>query len=235
MIRYSTIALACIALASCQTTPAETPVNDVPTSYLALGTEPFWSLKVTAGSMVFDNNGGEMTATADSYVTRRTKNGWQYKANNLVAEIRFTECSDGMSEFTYKDSVIVIVDDKKFEGCGGGILASDTLEGTRWRFTSINGAALVSDRDTAGLAFDKGRMSGGVGCNQLGADYSFKNKQLSVGSVMSTRMGCPDAIGTQEQSFVKLLGAIASTEFPGDGSMVLTSTDGSEIILQQLM
>jgi heat shock protein HslJ len=161
-------------------------------------------------------------------------NGWRYVSKKVVADITFTPCSDGMSEFIYKDSVIVMVGDRKYEGCGGGILPPDSMENSGWRVISINGIELPHERE-AMLEFAQGRMSGSIGCNRLGAEYGYKDKKLSFGPMISTKMGCPDPIAAQELAFGNLLGGAFSTKFPGDGSMVLTAKDGAEIMLRQIV
>jgi heat shock protein HslJ len=233
MKRFLPLLLTGLCLSACQTIPAETPGEPIIGSYKALGTEPFWSMKIENGMISFDHL-GEVAAKPQSYTARPSFNGWRYVSKEITADVTFEECSDGMSDFTYKDTVIVMVGDRKYEGCGGGVVVPKSLEGTRWRFVSIDGARLASERD-AGLLFEKGRLSGGVGCNLMGADYSFGNQKLSVGPVMSTKMGCPDAVNAQEQAFAGVLATLASTEFPGDGSMVLTGSDGAKVVLEQVI
>jgi heat shock protein HslJ len=137
-----------------------------------------------------------------------------------------------MSDRTYKDSVTVMVGDRAFKGCGGGIVPPKTLERTAWRVSSINGVEIPSEQG-AMVTFGDGRMSGSVGCNRLGADYKFADGKLSFGPVMSTKMACPDPVGKQEHDFVSILEALASTAFRGDGAMVLTAKNGGQIVLMQ--
>jgi heat shock protein HslJ len=224
---------ACLLASACQTIPPETQDQKDQTSYRALGTEPFWDLTIEHGTMFFDH-GGEVTAKAKSYTARPSFNGWRYVANEMTVDVTFAECSDGMSEYSYKDSVIVMVGDRKYEGCGGGILPPDDMEKTSWRVVSINGAEVAREREAV-VSFENGRMSGSIGCNRLGAEYGYKDKKLSFGPMMSTKMGCPDPIGAQEYAFGAVLGEVASTEFPGDATMVLTGKDGVKVVLQQLM
>jgi heat shock protein HslJ len=224
------IALAAAMLASCQTVPDDGPISSnggLP--YKALGTEPFWSLEIDGTNMVFQH---EEVVTASNVEARPSFNGWRYTSANITADVTFTPCSDGMSEFTYKDTVTVMVGKKEYKGCGGGVVAPDTLERSAWRVTMIGNDKIPADRG-AMIAFGDGRMSGTVGCNRLGGDYKYGDKKLSVGPIMSTRMACPDPVGKQEMVFTGVLGALAATEFPGDGSMVLTGKDGTSLVLEQ--
>jgi heat shock protein HslJ len=221
-------------LAGCQTVPAREPPQNESTAYMAHGTEPFWSLKIDGRrSMTFDRAGDKVVITTEMEA-RPSFNGWRYTSAKINADVTFTPCSDGMSDWTFRDTVSVMVGDKEYKGCGGGIVAPTSLEGTRWRFQSVNDAAIPVERN-ATLIFDKSRMSGSVGCNRLGADYRFEGKKLSVGPVMSTRMACGDPVGTQENAVVALLSAAFSTDFPGDGTMILSNDAGIRIILMQSM
>jgi heat shock protein HslJ len=225
------IALMATMLVSCQTIPdAEPPVGSA-APYKALGTEPFWSLTIDGNNMAFKH---EAEVTASDAKARPSFNGWRYTSSKINADVTFTPCSDGMSEYTYKDTVTVIVGEKEYNGCGGGILPPDTLERTEWRVQSIDGAEIPVERN-ATIKFADGRMSGSVGCNRMGGSYMFTDKTLSLGPVMATKMGCPDPIGRQEQAFASILGTVASTTFPGDGTMVLTGKEGSKVVLMQLM
>jgi heat shock protein HslJ len=229
----ATILSALALLSACQAPADKAPLNSAPISYKAIGTEPFWSLYIKNGEMILDHS-GEVTAKAKSFEARQRANGWRYVAKEMTADITFTECGDGMSEFTHKDSVIVMVGDQKYEGCGGGILPPDALDRTSWRIISINGTAMKR-AESATVSFDAERMSGSVGCNQIGANYRYNAKKLSLGPIIATEMGCPAPLDAIENAFVSVLGALASTEFPGDATMVLTGKDGAKVVLAQLM
>jgi heat shock protein HslJ len=219
------------ALAACQTTPPEQPIETE--KYRALGTEPFWSLTIDGGKMTFDR-AGEKPVTATNYKATPSFNGWRYVSKAITTDVTFSQCSDGMSDWTYKDTVTVMVGTQEYKGCGGGIIAPESLEETEWRINSINGASISAVRE-ARLDFNDGRMNGTVGCNRLGASYQFLEKKLSVGPVMSTKMACPEPVGAQENALVGLLGGAFNTEFPGDGTMVLTAKNGTKIVLKQSM
>ncbi len=224
---------AILSLSACATLPETSPVREIPERYKAHGTEPFWSLEASDGIMSF-NDGNEVITRVMEYRATPISNGWRYVSKTVTADVEFTECSDGMSEFTYKDTVTVKAGGRTFQGCGGGIVPPETLEQTQWRILSINGEIIEPERD-AKLSFDGKRMSGSIGCNRLGAEYSFKEKTLLVGPVMSTRMACPDPLGAQEYAVVTLLGALQSTDFPGDGTMVLKDKAGGILVLEQTM
>ena len=230
MTKILMLAAATLTLASCQTIAGQGPSSSTESVYRALGTEPFWSLEIEGDRMLF-SRAGENAISSSSTSSRPSFNGWRYISKAITADVTFTPCSDGMSDLTYKDTVTVMVDKERYSGCGGGVAVPTSLEKTRWRITSINGANITPERE-AMLFFDGGRMSGTVGCNRLNATYGYKAKSISFGPVMSTRMGCPDPIAAQETALVKLLGSIKTTAFLDNGSMILAGQGGATAILE---
>ena len=87
--------------------------------YKALGTEPFWSLEMGRRWLVFDSmDGPEIRQKMPR--ARKTRYGHVYWTRRIsVAIIRGQDCSDGMSDFIYRDDVTVTVDGTRFRGCGG--------------------------------------------------------------------------------------------------------------------
>jgi heat shock protein HslJ len=199
--------------------------------YRAHGTEPFWSLQIKAGTIRFERAGFE-GISATGVVARSTINGWRYSSDAIYADVTSSPCSDGMSDWIYKNRVTVMVGEIEYSGCGGGIMPPDSLENTDWRVSSINGSNIAVE-PAAMLHFKGGRLSGSLGCNQLGASYDYENRQLSVGPIMSTKMACPHRIALQETSFVRILSGQFSTMFADDGSMALTAADNEKIILKR--
>jgi heat shock protein HslJ len=233
MKKLTSILALSLALTGCQTTSSTPTAPDNSTRYKALGTEPFWSLNVGDGKMVFDHS-GEVTATASQFTKLSTIRGFHLVSKEITAEIIFDECSDGMSEYSYKDTVKVVVGDAKYQGCGGGILPPSKLDKTSWRVVSITGENIARERG-AQMTFDEQRISGSIGCNQMSGSYRYTDNQLSVLPLISTRKGCPDLIDAQETKLAAILTTIAITDFPGDGTMVLTGKDGAKVVLAQLM
>ena len=137
-----------------------------------------------------------------------------------------------MSDRTYKDTVTVMVGKETYKGCGGGVLPPASLERTVWRIASINGAEILASQG-ASVSFGDGRMSGTVGCNRLGSDYTYTNGKLDFGPVMSTRMACQEPLTSQEYALVSLLGALPVTSFTDNGALVLTGKGGGVVILEQ--
>jgi heat shock protein HslJ len=112
-----------LVLSACQIIPdAQQPESNGQAPYKAAGTEPFWGLTIANSVMTFQR-AGEPDVRVSSYEVRPSFNGWRYVSNRLTADVTFTQCSDGMSDNVYKDTVTVIADGVEFRGCGGEILA----------------------------------------------------------------------------------------------------------------
>lgn len=225
--QFALLATASLVLAACSTIPQAANSSQ----YKALGTEPFWSLEIRDNRMIF-SRAGEKDITVTGVESRPSINGWRHVSKTITADISFTPCSDGMSDRTYKDTVTVMVGKDSYSGCGGGVAVLQSLEQTNWRIVSIGGVAIAPERQ-AMLSFADGRASGTIGCNRLGAPYTFKGTSLSFGPVMSTKMGCPDPVAAQEFTLTNMLSTLKSTGFSDDGSMILTGQDGTTVVLQQ--
>jgi heat shock protein HslJ len=108
MIRLAPLAVLLVAAPSVAAKP-----------YRALGTEPFWSLTIERKSMTFDLM-DHPKVRQPTPKPRKTKYGRIYWTKRTsVAIIANQPCSDGMSDYVYRDDVTVTVDGRKFIGCGG--------------------------------------------------------------------------------------------------------------------
>jgi heat shock protein HslJ len=88
-------------------------------AYKALGTEPFWSLGIGPRTITFDQM-DQSKVRQPTPMPRKTKYGRIYWTKRIsVAIISNQPCSDGMSDYIYRDDVTVTVDGKKYLGCGG--------------------------------------------------------------------------------------------------------------------
>lgn len=111
-----TIPLAAILSASCATTSVS-PVSN----YRALGTEPFWSLRVGSTKLNFEEANAP-DAPVEQTIDHRYKNpdGSSFTGSpRLKIWTRPVRCNDGMSDRFFPDEVVVLVDNRRFEGCGG--------------------------------------------------------------------------------------------------------------------
>ena len=203
-------------------------------TYFALGTEPGWTLEITPGMLNYDGDYGDTKIVVANPGARPSFNGERYVTPRLTVDITHGECSDGMSDRRYRDTVTLIAEAKTVKGCGGGVLPPAALAGTNWTFVSIGGVAVVGDRPTS-LAFDGARLSGSAGCNRFSGSYESKDGTLTTGPLMATKMACPGPGMTQEDAFFALMRGPVSLNFPKDGTLVLTGAEGRTAVLKQVI
>lgn len=113
--------------------------------------------------------------------------------------------------------------------CAGGTTAS--VEG-QWTLVSYNGIAAVPDVETS-IEFKDGQMSGNVGCNGFGGEYSVDGSTITFGPVETTLMFCEGPVGDQEMATLAVFQE--SAVFAIDGIvMTITSANGnSSIVLEK--
>jgi heat shock protein HslJ len=223
-----------LALAACAPAaegPPQSP-GEQPAAYRALGTEPGWTLEITPSRLNYDGDYGETKIMVPNPGAKPSMNGERYVTDRLTVDITHAECSDGMSDRRYRDTVTVIADGKTVKGCGGKILPPTELAGTNWTFVSIGGVAVAGGRPTA-LQFDGNRMSGSAGCNRFSGTYSVDGGTLKAGPLMATEMACPGM--ELEQAFFKLMSTPVSLTFADDGTLILTGIEGRTAVLKRVI
>jgi uncharacterized membrane protein len=174
-------------------------------TYRAIGTEPFWDLEI-GRDLVFTDRGNNISVAQPAPRAIQGTAGPIYRTPRLEVNIVHSQCSDGMSDRTYPDTVQVYVDGRQYRGCGAPIgfysqvgetgqpnypgAAVANLSGTNWRVVSINGTPTPASNFY--INFMPDRLGAKFGCNSLGAGYSQSGNILSAGAVMATQMACPD-------------------------------------------
>jgi len=108
--------LSALLLAGCATVPAEQEE-----AYRALGTEPFWSITVASGRITYESPEGGFSVRAPRGQELGDGRIWETRRITLQASNR--ECSDGMSDTVYPQTVRATVDGRALRGCGGATAA----------------------------------------------------------------------------------------------------------------
>ncbi|GAB1470438.1 hypothetical protein MASR2M66_13150 [Chloroflexota bacterium] len=113
--------------------------------------------------------------------------------------------------------------------CAGKPAAS--VQG-QWELVSYNKTPAVSGVDTSITFSPDGKLSGNVGCNGFGGDYSVDGNKITFGPIASTLMFCEN-VAEQESGTLAVFQESAT--FVLDGNMLtITSADGaSSIVLKQ--
>ncbi|HEY0596047.1 META domain-containing protein [Sphingopyxis sp.] len=223
-----------LALAACAPVAESPPQGpgEQPAAYMALGTEPGWTLEITDARLNYAGDYGETRIMVPNPGAEPSTTGKRYVTDRLTVDVTHGACSDGMSDRRYRDTVTVTADGKSVKGCGGAILPPAELAGTSWTFASIGGVDVAADRPTS-LIFDGTRLSGSAGCNRFSGSYAVEGRRLTAGPLMATEMACPGAGMTQENAFFALMRGPVGLSFPTDGTLVLTASDGKTAVLRR--
>jgi heat shock protein HslJ len=236
-MRIMTLALGLALMVSgCATTPPPAPAP-ASAAYFALGTEPFWNLEVTPERLRF--HGVDMPAIDVPNPGERSEGGQRIITTRALS-VRIVpdgECSDGMSERSYADSVSVRIGNgpTHLNGCGGAVSEprGSALDRSSWRITHINGRPALADVE-ADLAFAEGRVSGTAGCNRLSGSFTQQRASLSFGELAMTRMACMGPRGEQEAAVTAILRQPLTIRFGERMTMIWTAADGRTMALRRL-
>lgn len=199
--------------------------------YRALGTEPFWSVTIGGGRIVYDD-AERRRVSVRTPVARPSFNGRRYFTRRLTVDIARQKCSDGMSDRIYADTVRVMVDGRSLQGCGGAILPPETLAHTNWEMVSINGGR-VPGGERYRLAFTDNSLTGRAGCNGFGGSYRVGRDGFQAGPLAMTRMACPGPAMQHEQAVSRILTGRVRLYYPDAETLVMRSVDGGEIRLKR--
>jgi uncharacterized membrane protein/heat shock protein HslJ len=91
------------------------------TSYRAIGTEPFWDLEI-GRDLIFTDRGTNVSVSQPAPAPINGVAGETYQTSRLEVNIVHRQCSDGMSDRSYPDTVDVRVDGRqRYRGCGAPI------------------------------------------------------------------------------------------------------------------
>ncbi|MBD2300420.1 hypothetical protein H6G80_06135 [Nostoc sp. FACHB-87] len=99
---------------------AVTPSNE---KFIALGTEPFWSVTVSKNGIVYSSP--EVKKQTFPYVKPLAAQArpadlvrvYRLRGNNTLILQKVSACSDGMSDKNYPYSAVLILGNKVLEGC----------------------------------------------------------------------------------------------------------------------
>lgn len=207
--------------------------KDDPNAYRAIGTEPFWSLTMTRDEMIYDDVEDRRTAVRKPRA--QTSNGnVLYRARGMTVILRNQECSDGMSDRRFADTVRVKIGRRTLNGCGRAYPDARSLDGSEWRIASIGGAAVTLPRP-ATIAFTEDRVSGSTGCNRFMGGYTISAGRLSTPRLAMTRMACMGEAGEVETTVTGLLNDPMVAYPMRDGSIRLVGTEGRSATLVRVV
>ena len=112
-----------------------------------------------------------------------------------------------------------------------GLTMSTDLAGSNWRPSFMSASDLPASVHMLVHFSPDGKISGNGGCNQFFGAYTVSGDHIAIGSIASTRKGCPGLIGV-EAAFLATLQAAKS--FVQEGS-TLTLYDAAGTKLAQFV
>jgi heat shock protein HslJ len=101
------------------------------------------------------------------------------------------------------------------------------IEEIAWVLTTLPGGAPVADGTFTTLLLADGRLSGNAPCNQYSGDYTLEGTSISIGSIVRTRMACPNL--DQEDAYLNALQEVTSYAIE-DNILVLAGADGTALL-----
>ena len=214
------------ALAGCEPPPPPPLTPNPPGGvYRALGTEPFWDLTIDEREMIFTDRGSDVRVAQPTPRVIVGIAGEIYRTPRLGVNIVHRQCSDGMSDRVYPDTVQVDVDGRRFNGCGGGAVAPTSLAGTNWRVAAVNGRPTPAQGDYS-MRFEADRMGARFGCNSMGGLYDQTANVLHVRDVAQTLIGCPEPSATFERQGSAILSQPMTMSWNGGDRLSLSNSAG---------
>ena len=194
--------------------------------YVARGTDPFWSRKIDGRTMTFAAPGrAPIRVQAPKPIHGFAGEIW--KTRRIDVNTLHKQCSDGMSDGSYRDTVTVTVDGRRYQGCGGATTSAtrghgvSVIEGN-WRVEAINGRRPATGTKPT-VSFNGRRISGNASCNRFSGEYEMQRGRIDAGRLAVTRMACTNPVANrQEAQVLRILGEPLSVSTNRGGKLVLT-------------
>ena len=218
------------ALTGCEgygPTPPPPPFTPNPPGgvYRAVGTEPFWDMTIDERQMIFTDRGNNVQVNQPTPRVIIGIAGEIYQTPRLGVNIVHRQCSDGMSDRVYPDTVQVDVDGRRYNGCGGGAVAPTSLVGSNWRVASVNGRPTPPVGNFS-VNFEADRLGARFGCNTMGGLYRHQAMTLTVLDLSQTLMGCPEPSATFEREGAATLSKPMTMSWSGGDRLTLSNAAG---------
>ncbi len=211
-------------------TKAETPAAKAPpvvAPFRATGNEPGWNLVIADGkvTLLLDNGQTRVEARMPRPRTSPVIRKYATRADGkeLLVTVLNQRCADTMTGMPFPNTVEVVFDGRKLNGCGGE--PASLLQGAEWAVVEIDGAAILAQpKVTLNFGVD-GRLSGKASCNAYTAAYSLTGEGLSITKAALTKMACEEPLMRQEALFLDVLGRVMAFTIEADGALVLRTAD----------
>ena len=108
-----------------------------------------------------------------------------------------------------------------------------SLTGTTWKLASY-GPKVAQTAAAAGVETNltigaDGKLSGNMGCNSMGGDFTVSGDTITFKNVYATEMACAEPQMLQEGAALKVLQGSVTFKLDGD-TLTVTSTDGLNVL-----
>jgi heat shock protein HslJ len=215
---------------------------------ICFGNEPSWSLQFNEQGRVRLMGPDQKAIDIRGHTTHLdtlNEQAWRGrttagKSGDVVAFLRESACSDGMSDTKHPVTARVsLPDGRLLAGCcrvpassSVASPASVTMDGNTWQLAALGGQSL----GLAGMAgrpvtarFEGGRVSGFSGCNQYTGAYTLDPDSLVIGSLATTMMACPEPQMALEKAVKSALAGTFRHAIAGD-RLTLTPVSGTPMV-----
>ena len=207
---------------------------------ICFGNEPSWSLQFSergrARLMLPDQKPAEYRGR-ETRLDALKERSWRGKpasdkGGDVVAFLRESACSDGMSDTKHPLTARVsLPDGRLLAGCcripvssnaasNAASPASLTIEGPTWQLTDLGGQSpgvAGTARRPVTVRFEGGRVSGFSGCNQYMGGYTLDRDSVVIGSLAGTMMACPEPQMALEKAVLSALTGTLVMQSPVTG------------------
>ncbi|MBC7866555.1 MAG: META domain-containing protein [Gloeobacteraceae cyanobacterium ES-bin-316] len=209
--------------------------------FFARGNAPAsWTLEMDFGNMIrfksLDGTEVNSSAVQPLYLPANKATSYTSNASKGIINILVYDeaCTDAVSNEKYNKKVVVMLNEKKYEGCGQ-YLFDAALNGT-WILEKINNKDLAASEFTKGLPEIKldlaqARLSGHDGCNSIGAGFEILGSKIKFNPFISTKMACPN--NKPGNDFTHLLSAQTVDYYFKDGKLFFYLPDDSIIVFRK--
>ncbi|UCG25952.1 MAG: META domain-containing protein, partial [Chloroflexota bacterium] len=208
----------------------------------------FFNADQTFSALLDCNNG------AGEYVTDGNGNIFMHLGPMTAAECPPESLSDAMvtmfgpaQSYVYEDDGNTVIFKfaaggpwdyyRKADGSSAGdagaaetATAGDSLAGTTWTLTELNGQPLLPTTEITAQFNDDGTVGGSSGCNNYNAAYEADGTNINIQAspAAMTLMACPELVMEQETAYLAALDAAETFEINGD-ELVLYDADGNPV------
>jgi heat shock protein HslJ len=208
------------------------PAGAAETPLVCFGNEPSWGVDLTAPGQARLSRLGEKPTVYEGRLVRHEplrESVFRGSAagRDLVVLLREAACRDGMSDDPHPVTARVsLPDGTLLAGCCRVAAATTapaapmiSLEDASWRLTALTGQdarALAGLPRPVILRFERGRVSGFVGCNRLMGLCTVEGERLILGPLAGTMMACPSPAMEIEHALKVALNGTARYAIAGD-------------------